>query len=136
MRDGSPISGATKDKYTLTKSDVGKSISVKITTANKSGLALSLTSKATAPVESVVAGKVSVKGKNVEGESLMASVTNIPAKSVVGYSWTVNGTVYYSSQTVKLSSRDVGLTLKLSVKVTTPNGQIQNISGESFQDLT
>lgn len=132
MRDGSPISGATKDKYTLTKSDVGKSISVKIT-ANKSGLALSSTSKATAPVESVVAGKVSVTGKNVEGESLTASVTNIPAKSVVGYSWTVNGTVHYSSQTVKLSSRDVGLTLKLSVKVTTPNGQIQNISGESFK---
>ena len=50
-RNGKSISGATKETYKLTKSDVGKTITVKVTA---SGRGLQTVSKTSAPTAKVV----------------------------------------------------------------------------------
>jgi Ca2+-binding RTX toxin-like protein len=94
LRNGAPISGATKASYALTDVDVGKAIKVKVSFTDNAGFKEALTSSATAPVkEAVVDAPPSYqlsanKAQVSEGENITFSLTtNLPEGSRVPFSF-------------------------------------------------
>jgi Ca2+-binding RTX toxin-like protein len=94
LRNGAPISGATKISYALTDVDLGKAIKVKVSFTDNAGFKEALTSSATAPVkEAVVDAPPSYqlsanKAQVSEGENITFSLTtNLPEGSRVPFSF-------------------------------------------------
>jgi hypothetical protein len=120
-RSGKAIKGATAVSYTLTKSDVGKTIKVKVS-GKKAGYSnKSVTSKSTKKIgkASFVIGTVTVIGSPVVGQQLTAVVgawTPIPDKYT--YQWYRSGKAISKAtkSSYKLVSADRGK--EISVKVT------------------
>ncbi|MDD5229242.1 MAG: hypothetical protein PHD53_10590, partial [Methylococcales bacterium] len=95
LKNGTPISGATQENYTLTKADLGKAISVTASYIDGLKNSESVTSDATdliavsAPTYSLTANKTELN----EGETLTFKLvtTNLPAKSIVDFNF--DGTI-------------------------------------------
>ncbi|GAA2243741.1 hypothetical protein GCM10010401_16030 [Rarobacter faecitabidus] len=109
LRGGKPISGATGAKYTLTKVDVGKKISVRAT-AHKTGYVKAQAvsaAKSVAKAKTTTTQKVKVKGKSVTVTvRVRTAATSAPTGKVVV-------TVGKKKKTVKLKAKKKGV-----VKVT------------------
>ncbi len=75
MCDGIAISGATSSKYTLTRADVGKAITVAVTWTDTGGKAETLTSAATSSVAGVTLSKSSVTVTEASGSGNTATYT-------------------------------------------------------------
>lgn len=120
LRNGAPISGATKATYQVTSADSGKSLAVRVT-ASRAGYA-----DGTATSTSVTAGKAltatptpKVTGTAKVGKTLKAKAgTWKPAKVTVKYQWLRDGAAVKSAtkSSYKLTKADAGH--KLSVRVT------------------
>ena len=92
-RDGSAISGATNQTYTLVQADVGKPITVTIGyTDAYAGAGQSVTSSATGNVANINdVGVAAITGTPTEDQVLTASLTEEDGTSNVTYQWKRDG---------------------------------------------
>ncbi len=115
--DGKAISGATKQTFTLTSSQKGKRITVKVTgTLGDDAATASRTSAATAKV--ATAGTPSVTGTRVVGDTLKAKTGTWTSKTRFSYQWLRNGVAIpkATKSSYKLTAADAGKSI--TVKVT------------------
>ena len=96
LSNDAPISGVTKNVYTLTQTDVGKTIAVRANYIDDKGTFESVTSTTVSKVKNVndlPTGNVFIAGLPVRGEILTASNTLIDADGVgvISYQWLANG---------------------------------------------
>lgn len=123
LRDGKKISKATKSSYTLTKSDLGKQITVQVT-ASKSGYSkMVLTTDAPTIDKGVLAvDRVpTIKGTAKVGKTLTASSKGWSASSVsLRYAWYADGVLvqFSSSSKYKLTWEDRGTSITVKVRGT------------------
>ena len=86
LADDAEISGATGSSYTLTSSEQGKTIKVRVAFTDDAGNAESLTSDATAAVaarpNSAATGAPTIRGTAQVGETLTAATSGIPTPTV------------------------------------------------------
>lgn len=119
LRDGKVIKGATAKRYQLTKADVGKQISVKVTASAAAHKAATSTSAKTGKIASKKVRATStpkISGKNQAGETLKAAAPQWSPKASTSYQWLRDGKEIFgaSGDSYRLSKADVGK--KISVK--------------------
>lgn len=120
LRNGSPISGATKQKYTAGAGDLGAQLRVKVTASKPGALNRS---KTTAPTALVKAGTLAVKGGSVSGKTkvgkkLRATPPSCTPGAKVSYRWLRNGSPISGAtkSAYKVKKADKGK--KISVRIT------------------
>lgn len=124
-RNGSNISGATSQSYTIAAADVGQSLTCVVTATNGAGPA-SATSPAVTPVASSAPANTSlpqISGTAVVGNTLSCSHgawTNSP--DFYTYRWRRNGTIVATGQTYALVAADAGTAITCEVQATNADG--------------
>ncbi|MFC7765238.1 hypothetical protein [Leucobacter soli] len=121
LRNGKAISKATKSSYTLTASDRGKKISLRVTGALAGAEPLARTSKSTSAVKygALKSATPKVSGTAKAKKTLKAKAGSWGPKGVkLSYQWLRNGKKISGAtkSSYKVSSKDRGK--KISVKVT------------------
>jgi hypothetical protein len=139
LQDGSEISGATNDTYTIITANVGHKISVRVDYVDAKGFAGAVTSAETATVAATNSGNASaptISGTRTEGQTLTANFANDDpdgAGTVTGYQWNRNGSPISgaTSQTYALQSADVGTTITVTVTYTDGEGFSASVTSAS-----
>ena len=130
------ITGANADKYTLTDSDVGTTISVRVDYTDGFGTAESLTSAATAVVTNVndtPVGLPIITGTVEQGQVLTAETTGISDDDGLGtfqYQWLRDGAAIggANSSSYTLVSADVGTAISVTVSYTDGHGAAEAVT--------
>ncbi len=122
LRNGSPITGATKSTYKLVAADLGAAISVKVTGSKSGYTSVSKTSSATKTVKagSLAKGKVSVSGTRRVGRTLTAKTSKWSSGVEYHYQWYRNSTKITDAngRTYTLTPSDRGKRVKVKVWTT------------------
>jgi hypothetical protein len=123
FRGETPISGATKSTYTLTKADAGKKIKVSVTGSRPAVNAATKVSSFTGAIAEVFAKKPAPKisGTAKVGRTLTAKAgTWSPKPSKITYQWKANGKAITGAtkKTYKITSKVAGKRITVTVKVT------------------
>jgi hypothetical protein len=128
-----PIAGATTDTYTLTKDDIGYTVTAKVTPktgvtvagnakgANETAYTIATIGSASQKITGIVSAVIKVDGKKVEnaaaGATLTAEVT--PADATVTYQWYKDGVKLDGATSATYTAKDKGAyTVKVSVAST------------------
>lgn len=115
LRDGVPISKATKVKYKIAKADGGAKLSLRVT-ASKSGVetkrVVSAVTK-TIPLSKLKAATPKIKGTAKVGKTLKVSKGKWTAKTSVTFQWFRGATLVRSGTSYKLALEDIGKTIKV-----------------------
>ena len=137
------IPGATSSTYSLTSTDAGKIIKVKVTFADDEGNEESLTSSPTAAVadssNNPATGVLTIIGAAQVGQTLTASTSGIVdddglTNPSYAYQWITNNGTSDSdiqdatSSTYTLVSHDVGKTIKVKVSFTDDGGNEETLT--------
>jgi len=126
LADGVDIASATSETYALTQSDVGKAISVEITTTDGDGNEETFTSNETSKVANVndaPTGNVVITGDAVRGGTLTADTSAIAdadnSDLSFTYQWKANGIEVSGAinKTLNLGNDDVGKVFTVDVVV-------------------
>jgi hypothetical protein len=138
LSDGSVISGATGSTYTLTQSEVGKTISVKASYTDLLGTSESVTSSSTTSVANVndlPTGNVTITGTAAQGQVLTASntLTDLDGLGTISYQWLSNGTVISGAtgSTYTLTQSEVGKTISVKASYTDLLGTSESVISSS-----
>ncbi|MEN0130543.1 MAG: GH92 family glycosyl hydrolase [Brevundimonas sp.] len=121
LRNGSPISGATGAAYTLTASDNGRAISVRVTVSKPGYVTLTTTSKATANVKGAtftVTKLPAITGTAKVGATLKGTQGSYsPTPTTVTYRWLRNGSPIAGATSARytLTAADNGKVISLRV---------------------
>lgn len=123
FRGETPIPGATKSTYTLTKADAGKKIKVSVTGSRPAVNAATKVSSFTGAIAKVFAKKPAPKisGTAKVGRTLTAKAgTWSPKPSKITYQWKANGKAIAGAtkKTYKVTSKVAGKRITVTVKVT------------------
>ena len=142
LADGAEISGATGAMYTLTDSDEGKAVSVRVTFTDDAGNEETLTSAATVAVEArpnrPATGALTITGTAQVGELLTADVSSIKDddgldRAAFAYQWQADGTDLSGAagSSYTLAGSDEGKAMSVTVSFTDNAGH-----EESFTSTT
>ncbi|MCA1942716.1 MAG: hypothetical protein LDL15_03840 [Yonghaparkia sp.] len=122
LRNGAAISGATKSTYSPTTSDVGRTITVRITaaaTGYPSSLATPVvTGVVIVPVEPFVQGTTVIEGTPSVGRTLRVVASGWePTPTSYSYQWRRNGSAISgaTASSYRLTSSDLGREITVSV---------------------
>jgi hypothetical protein len=123
FRGETPISGATKSSYTLTKADAGKKIKVSVTGSRPAVNEATKVSSFTGTIAKVFAKKPApkVSGTAKVGRTLTAKAgTWSPKPAKITYQWKANGKAITGAtkKTYKITSKVAGKRITVTVKVT------------------
>jgi Ca2+-binding RTX toxin-like protein len=121
LKEGIEIKGATKTTYTLTQTDVGKTITVKASYIDSLGYSESMSSSATAIVadaNDAPTGTVKITGTAIKGNTLIASndLTDLDGLGTISYQWLNNGAAILDANqsTYKLTQADTGQNISVN----------------------
>jgi hypothetical protein len=118
--NGAKISGATKSKLTLTKSHLGKTITVKITGSKANHVSKTLTSKATSKVATTFTKSAvpKIKGTLKVGKKLSINLGTWSPKPTYKYQWYSNGKAIKGATKATFTLTKAQKGKKITVKVT------------------
>ena len=136
LRANNVIVGATSSTYTLGQTDVGSSMSVRISYIDASGKVESLSSAATAAVVNIndpPAGSVTVSGQAIQGWTLAANASTLSDVDGLGslsYQWLRAGNVVAGAtgNTYFLSQGDVSSVVSVRISYTDGGGNVESVS--------
>ena len=139
---GSDIDGATGSTYTLTSSEQGQTIQVRVTFTDDAGNAKSLTSAATAQVEArpntPATGLPTISGTPQVEETLTADTSPIDdqdglTNASYRYQWTAGGTDIdgATGSSYELTSSEQGQTIKVRVTFTDDRDNEETLTSEA-----
>ena len=135
-RDGSAISGATANTYTLTQADVGTQLTGTASYTDGEGALESLTSAATSAVvnvNDVPTGTVTISGTATEGETLTVDTSSIADADGLGaitYQWNRDGFAISgaTANTYTLTQADVGTQITGTASYTDGEGALESVT--------
>jgi hypothetical protein len=136
LRAGSAIVGATSSTYALGQTDVGSSVSVRISYIDGSGKVESLSSATTAAVVNIndpPAGNVTVSGQAVQGWTMAANASTLSDVDGLGslsYQWLRAGNVVAGAtgSTYLLSQGDVSSVVSVRISYTDGGGKVESVT--------
>lgn len=135
LRDGAIVTGATGSTYALGDADVGKSISVRASYTDATGVAESVVSAATGPVANVndaATGTVTITGSATEDQVLTASNTLADADGLgaISYQWLRNGAAVSgeTGATYTLGDADVGQAISVRASYVDGRGTQESVT--------
>jgi uncharacterized delta-60 repeat protein len=139
--NSSNIAGATASFYTLTQTEVGKTIAVVVNYTDLQGSAESVSSAATtavvANVNDAPTGEVSTSGVATQGQMLSASHSLVDADGIastgagaIQYQWQANGSTIAgaTSSNYTLTQAEVGKAIAVVVSYTDLQGTAESVS--------
>lgn len=135
-RGGSPIDGATSNRYLVGDGDVGESITVTVSYTDRQGTAESVTSAPVGPVENAndaPTGTVVITGTPTEDETLEADPSDLADSDGLGafsYQW-YRGDIEIigaSSRSYKLDDPDAGQLISVAVSYTDGYGTVESVT--------
>jgi hypothetical protein len=139
LGNGNTISNATHSKYTLTQTDVGKSINVKVSYVDGYGAAESVSSDPTSSVTNVndiPTGSVIITGTATEFQTLTVSNNLVDSDGVgsVTYSWLRDGIAISNAtqSTYTLTKDDVDKKISVNANYTDGFGAAESAASNSF----
>jgi hypothetical protein len=131
--NGSNIVGATGSTYTLTQTEVGKTITVTASYTDGGNTAESVSSSATTAVANIndaPTGSVAISGTATQGQTLTANNTlaDIDGMGIVSYQWQANGSniVGATGSTYTLTQGEVGKTITVAASYTDANSTAES----------
>ncbi|MGO3783788.1 MAG: DUF4214 domain-containing protein, partial [Vreelandella alkaliphila] len=140
--DGTTITGATSNTYTLTQAEVGKAITVEVSYTDGQGTAEALTSAATdsvANVNDAPTGNVTITGNAVEDQTLTASNTlaDEDGLGAVTYQWLRDGTgiTDATGETYTLTQADVGAAISVRASYTDDQGTAEAVTSAATDSV-
>lgn len=144
LREGSVITGATSDNYTLGDADVGRQIAVQVSYTDGYNTDELVTSSATSAVTNIndaPTGDVNITGTAQEDETLTADVSGIADGDGLGsfsYQWLRDGTNIgsASSQNYTLTDSDVGSEITVTVSYTDAFGTNESLTSAASATVT
>ena len=139
LADDAEISGATGSSYTLTSSEQGKAVKVRVTFTDDAGHEESLTSGATAAVaakpNSPATGQPTISGTAQVGETLTASTSGIADDdglndATFSYQWIGDNSdiAGATDSTYTLADSDEGKAIKVNVSFTDDAGNEESLT--------
>lgn len=136
LRASSAIVGATSSTYALVQTDVGSSVSVRISYIDGSGKVESLSSAPTAAVINIndpPAGNVTVSGQAVQGWTMAANASTLSDVDGLGslsYQWLRAGNVVAGAtgSTYLLSQGDVSSVVSVRISYTDGGGKVESVT--------
>jgi hypothetical protein len=139
LRAGAVITGATGSIYTLTQSDVGNAINVRVNYADGGGTVESVSSAVTAAVANIndaPTGSVSITGTAAQGQMLTASTSTLADEDGLGtlvYQWLRAGAVIGGAKnnTYSLTQADVGSEISVKVNYTDAFGTAESVTSSA-----
>ena len=143
--DGTAITGATSQTYTLTQSEVGKVITVSVSFTDGEGTSETVTSAETSAVVNVndaPAGAVTIDGTITQNEELSANASALSDADGLGafsYQWKADGEAIENatSQTFTLTQSEVGKAITVDVSYDDQQGTTELVtSSYSGETLT
>ena len=150
LADGTAISGAMANTYTLVETDEDKTVKVRVSFTDDAGNAESLTSAATAPVaakpNSSATGSPTISGTAQVGETLTADTSSIAdanglENASFNYQWLADdGTTDTeitdaTAQTYTPSDADAGKSIKVRVSFVDDAGNEETLTGASTDTI-
>ena len=146
LADGADIAGASGSSYTLTDSEVGKTVQVQVTFTDDEGHEETLTSTATATVDarpnSPATGQPAISGTVQVGETLTASTSGIAdddglSSVAYGYQWLADGTdiAGATATTYTLQATDEGAAIKVRVSFTDDAGHEETLTSKATKPV-
>ena len=147
LADDADISGATGSSYTLTSSEQGKVIKVRVTFTDDAGNAESLTSAATATVaarpNSPATGAPTISGTAQVGETLTAGTSDIAdpnglTGATFTYQWVAGDTEITNAtdSTYTLTFTELGKTIKVRITFTDDAGHEESLTSAPTAAVT
>ncbi len=137
-RDGSVITAATTDSYTLTQADVGALITVSASYTDARGTDESVSSSATAAVANVndaPTGSVTITGTATEDQMLSASnnLTDEDGLGVISYQWNRDGSAISgaTASDYTLVQSDVGTAISVTASYTDVFGAAESMTSSA-----
>ena len=142
----SDISGATGSSYTLTQSDQGLTIQVRVTFVDDAGNEVTLTSEATVTVAAApnreATGKPAISGTPQVGETLTASTSDIADSDGLtnvsySYQWIAAGSDIdrATGSTYTLTASEQGKTVKVKVSFTDDAGNAESLTSAATGEV-
>ncbi|MCX7261869.1 MAG: hypothetical protein NTX67_03625, partial [Burkholderiales bacterium] len=140
---GVNISGATSSTYTLTQSEVGKTIKVVASYTDGGNTAESVTSSATSSVANVndaPTGGVTISGTAAQGQTLtaintLADVDGIPdsGAGVISYQWNADGVGIFGAKGLNytLTQGQVGKVISVTANYTDSLGTAETVTSST-----
>ncbi|WP_226912331.1 hypothetical protein, partial [Halomonas sp. 3D7M] len=143
LRDGTGITDATGETYTLTQADVGAAISVRASYTDQQGTAETVTSGATdsvANVNDAPTGNVIITGTTTEDETLTADTSALVDEDGLGtfsYAWKADGTTITgaTSNTYTLTQAEVGKAITVEVSYTDGQGTAEALTSAATDSV-
>jgi VCBS repeat-containing protein len=136
--NGTAISGATANTYTLTQAEVGKTMTVTASYTDLLGSAESVTSNATVAIVNVndlPTGSVTISGTAQQGQILTAahSLADVDGLGTVGYQWNANGIAISgaTASTYTLTQAEVGKTMTVTASYTDLLGSAESVTSNA-----
>ena len=146
LADGADIAGATATTYTLTDSEEGKTVKVRVSFTDDAGNEESLTSAATDTVEarpnSPATGQPTISGTVQVGETLTAATFGIAdedglSSAVYHYQWVADGAdiAGATATTYTLADADEGAAIKVRVSFTDDAGNEETLTSAATRPV-
>lgn len=133
LRGSTPIAGASRSTYTLTKADLGKPVSVRVT-ATRPGWwnKYVTTSRATVAKGAIKVGKVPLSGKARVGKKLKVTVKGWGPKPVkVRYQWLRNGKSIKGATKATYTLKKADRNKKVKVRATVSKARYTTVKKSS-----
>ncbi|OOV87159.1 hypothetical protein BTA35_0209190 [Oceanospirillum linum] len=137
------IDGATGTTYTLSRADVGKTITVKASYTDQQGTFETVTSAATATVtnlNTLPTGGITINGTAKQGELLTLSnnLADADGLGTLSYEWFADGITIdgATGTTYTLSKADVGKTITVKASYTDQQGTFETVTSAATATVT
>ena len=139
LRDGVAIVGAAQSSYSLTQSDVGTSVSVRVTYVDLGGAKETVTSNATSSIANVndlPVGAIVLTGKVGQGQTLgvdTTALTDLDGLGAFTYQW-LNGTTAIAgatSSTYLVPDSALGAIINVRIAYTDGFGALETVTSTS-----
>jgi Ca2+-binding RTX toxin-like protein len=134
--DGLAVDGATASAYTLSQSDVGKTISITASYVDGFGATESVVGVAASPVANLndlPNGQVTIMGEAMQGQTLTAlhNLSDVDGMGAVHYQWSVDGATVANAtaSTYTLTQSDVGKKVGVTVSYVDGCGTLESVAG-------
>ena len=117
------INRATASTYQLTENEIGKTITVTVSCAAKTG---TLTSEPTSVVLRLLTGTVTIQGEAVVGNTLTVDITGSNYTGTLNYQWKADGIDLNgaTSHYYQLTDKEIGKTITITISSQNEGGSI------------
>ena len=143
LRDSAVITGATKNNYTPTKIDVGKTLSVTASYTDGHGNLETVTSSADVAVANsndLPTGAATIVGKPIQGQTLSVSgsITDLDGMGVFSIQWLSKGEIISGATqgTYTLTQSEVGKAISFRASYIDGQGTAENVTSSATTKVT